>query len=89
MSQRNWNLTIDMSIDGNDFHYGLTMSEPGLLDFMRQMYGMFESKLIEIANRPSGSRPLGLLDDLLVLNRCLVFDKLSEHDGKFVKISRK
>jgi hypothetical protein len=82
----NWSLKIETKIDGENWSISLTASEDGLLTMIRMMYGQFEERLLKAVNAPSGSRPMGMLEDFLVLNRCLVFNKFQEHNGKFVKI---
>ena len=88
MAERDWNLHVETKIDDENWSISLTASEDGLLAMIRMMYGQFEERLIKAANALAGSRPPGMLEDFLVLNRCLVFNKLQVHSGKFVKIQR-
>lgn len=88
MAANNWNLHIQTKIEGEDWSISLTASEQGLLAMLRMMYGKFEVMLKALEKVPPGSRQVGMLEDFLVLNRCLVFNQFQEHNGKFVKINK-
>jgi hypothetical protein len=88
MTNNNWSLKIDVPLKGQDWSLSLTASEDGLLTMLRMMYTQIEQNVMALAIASSGSRPMGMLEDFLLLNRCMVFSKFEEHDGKFIKITR-
>jgi hypothetical protein len=77
-----WQLHIETKLGGNDWSISLVASEQSILTALRSMYSAFEGMLLQTLKAPAGERPAGLLDDALLLNRCLVFNKLQEIHGK-------
>jgi len=88
MANTHWKIKIDINLKGNEWAISLTASEQSVLTMLRAGYSVFESQLKQIADEKASQRPMGLIDDALVLLRCLVFNRLQEHNGKFVIIQR-
>lgn len=77
-----WQLQIDTKLGGNEWSISLLASEQSILTALRAMYGAFEGMLFQVLKAPGHERPVGLLEDAMLLNRCLVFNKLLEIHGK-------
>lgn len=88
MPETNWKVEIDFKTGEEAFYYAFTATEQGIFNLLRMGYGVFEGKLKTMIQSPSGSLPHGMIDDAFVLLRCLVFNELQPHNGKFVKIAR-
>lgn len=87
MANKTWNIVIDMNSAGQSWDIALTASEESIITMLKSFYGVFESQLKDIASRPPGTKqPAGLIDDALVLLRCLVFNRLEAHAGRFLSI---
>jgi hypothetical protein len=71
-----------------DLDLDITAKESGLLNLMRTMYDSYEERLRHVFKMQSGSMPDGLVEDLLHLNRCLVFNQLKEHNGRTLLIKK-
>lgn len=83
-----WNVVIAMKVQGQEWNISLTASEQSVLSMLRNGYGFFEAQLKVMAHSSSGQRPAGLIDDALILLRCLVWNRLEDHNGKFVRLQR-
>lgn len=81
-----WNIVIDMELEGDRWNLTLTASESTILIMLRNFYGMFETQVKHLTAVSSGKRPHGLVDEALVLLRCLVHNRLEVHEGTFVII---
>jgi hypothetical protein len=67
----------------------MTAGEESILVMLRAGYGNFEKMIkASVEKGTRSSLPSGLVDDALVLLRCMVFNKLQAHTGKFVHITR-
>jgi hypothetical protein len=84
----NWKIEINLGLKGQEWHVQLQTSEQGIITLLLGAYGMFEQKMRELVQPSAGAAPAGLLDDALVLLRCLVQRRLETHAGKYVKIAR-
>ena len=83
-----WNIVINLNLRGNLWNVTLTASEASVLTMLRAAYTSFESQIKDLAEIGPGKRPAGLLDDALVLLRCLVFNRLEIHNGQHVNIRK-
>jgi hypothetical protein len=87
-----WTLNIDIDLKGIQWAIQLTASETSILGMVRTMYGTIEGKIKEIARTPSGHSPsmwpVELIDEVLSLLRCLVFNRLEPIAGQYVKLDR-
>jgi len=88
MAEKNWQVAIDVKLSGESWQFNLTSTEQQVLGMLRIGWGAFEKKLRELAEARPGERPYGLVDEAIVLLRCLVFGRLEEHYGKFINIRR-
>lgn len=88
MANNNWNVKIDMKYGGQPWSLDLTSGEAGLLTMMRTSYPLVEQQLREAADAPKGTLPSGLVDDVLALLRCLVFNRLEAYRGENVRIAK-
>lgn len=88
MAAKNWSVVIRMGGAGNSLNFSLVASEEAILTMLRSFYQTFEGKLKEMAETPPGKRQAGLVDDALVLLRCLVLNRLEVHNGQIVNIKR-
>jgi hypothetical protein len=77
-----WQLHLETKLGGNDWSISLVASEQSILTALRSMYSAFEEMLLQTLKAPGHERPAGLLDDAMLLNRCLVFNKLQEIHGR-------
>jgi hypothetical protein len=85
----NWNLKINAKLKGQQWNIDMTASEESLLTMMRGMYWQFEAILKALAQENStATLPSGLLDDVLSLLRCLIFNRFEAYRGEHVQIAR-
>jgi hypothetical protein len=76
-------------IEMEGWNMSLVSSEQSILTMLRAGYGQFEQFIKGAAEKGTGgSLPAGLLNDALVVFRCLIFNELKEYKGKFVTIAR-
>lgn len=83
-----WHISITLKLKGNDWNISLTANEASVLTMLRAAYSTLESQFLEVASTPSGQRPSGLLSEVLVLLRCLVFNRLEESAGRYVNLKK-
>ena len=88
MPEKLWKIVADIELGGQSFNFNLTAGEAGLLEMLRSFYPTFEKQIKAVAEMGAGKRPAGLLDDALCVLRCLVFNRLEPHGGKFVQLSQ-
>lgn len=88
MTDKRWNLKINLLLGGQNFSFDLTSGEHSLLTMLRGLYPQIEARFRDMAQSPPGELPAGLLDDALALLRCLVFNQLEAYRGEHVKIAR-
>jgi hypothetical protein len=84
----NWNLKINLKLEGQDVSLDLTSGEQSLLTMLRGFYPQFEAQIKGMAQKRPGELPTGLLDDVLTLLRCLVFNKLEAYRGEHLRIAK-
>lgn len=82
----NWNINIQTKLGKEDWSLNLTLSEQGLLTMLRNFYPAIEEKVREIIKAGTAGTPAGLLDEALVLVRCLVLNRLEPLNGKHIQI---
>ena len=82
----NWNIKIQVKLGKEDLSFDLTASEERLLTMLRSFYLSIETKVREIIKAGAFDAPAGLLDEVLLLVRCLVFNRLEPLNGKHIKI---
>ena len=87
MSEQLWKIVIGMNIQSNALNIALTTSEVSALTSLRAGYPIFEAQIKEVVHI-GGDLPTTLIDDALVLLRCLVFNRLEVHSGQFVNIQQ-
>lgn len=88
MPERLWKIVIEMNIQSNALNIALTTSEVSVLTTLRADYSIFESQIKEIGLTSRVKPQAGLVEDVLILLRCLVFNRLEVHDGQFVNIQQ-
>jgi hypothetical protein len=86
-----WNIKVGLQHGGESWQLNMIASEQSILNMLRMSYTTFEVQvkkmLASSASLPS-SAPSGAVDDALVLIRCLIFNKLQEHKGTILQISK-
>jgi hypothetical protein len=86
-----WRLVIDITIEGtNERHkwvFEQTASEAALLAALRCQYQDVESHIRSVIGYKTFELPQNLIDDVFVLIRCLVMNRLEQYNGTFVYIN--
>jgi hypothetical protein len=82
-----WSVSINLSSLDVAARVALTADHNTILNLLRMSYPMFENHFRLISAMPAGKRPATLVDDVLVLLRCLVLNRLEAYPGKFVTIT--
>ena len=88
MPEQLWKIVIDMNIQSVALNIALTTSEFSALTTLRAGYSIFEAQIKEIGLTSKVKPQLELVDDVLILLRCLVFNRLEVHNGQFVNIQQ-
>jgi hypothetical protein len=79
---------LDLNYGGEEYHLDLTMSEQSILVMLRFGYNTLESLLQQALTAGSGKAPFGAIEDAMVLIRCMTNNRLEEHKGKILRITR-
>lgn len=74
-----WNVQINLTVNNFKFSYDLTSSESGLIILLHSLRTSFRQ--IEARDLKPEQ-----MDDLIVLQSCLISNELKEYKGEFVSI---
>ena len=83
-----WNLKVHLLYGGDEFNLDFTVNENLMLALLRLSYNGLEKQLKGLMTLPSAVKPVGAVEDALVLIRCLTNNRLEEYHGKNLQITR-
>ena len=88
MAEKKWHLKIQFEFANRSNNFEFKATEASIIAMLLASYGMFEEQVKEFGLVPTTRDSTILLEEMLVLVRCVVFRKLEAFKGRYLLIEQ-